>query len=971
MIVRQIKRIAMRGLTGLLVALYIIIGASACSEKDNPTLFTSLQEQIVGMWYAENDWRGIIEDAETPFTKVAQAYEFNADGTGSWYKLYTNAGYDVLGKENCSFRYQVYANGTVTVALSDYNGIPSEWRLMMEDGSLKLTDDTPQTGVTTTEPEPQLTLAPATEAQTAFAKDLLSDDLRFLADWEHCSTVRVNGLENPVATPWESENQSSIPYSVSKQCKRSQGWEMAFCALNNTATPDIRYFGLYNKWTGTLRVFHYIVDATGYGNEIDYQVWMGTDRMAVNEAPYYNALEYGIPASHQPGTSLSEDVQLFGSSRQRHPFMTWVTPYRIYEQALISGWYCFDLDMSGYVPEGEQWRNVQDDVKLMIVPQFRSKQDITLIGSLTGNLSGTQSPERIIQTGGGNMFSGVCGVLDMISGKASSSISGSNAYASLMKNSQSALGQVLNPIKYWGGFGCSMASALLNFTGKMLEEPASYDTIPGKIDLKMDAQLDLSGTITNFVSANQPICRVTLTNITRTNGSDGHFGRGVWSLADDPVVYVDTQDIMGSDGTTFLNPYYPNTYSNLGSEKDCQFRLVWFLDPTSVKVNINRDLFPDIKDVNVTTVCGIYPQRKMGYTSEYRKFMMLGDMPTFKLSTNANQAITETTQSPKLVRVTPSGLLNYEGADPYETSENSSTVELAGFERYAVTAIDARTHKPVDSVRIGMRSYGRVIKELDKTMMVTPQLFVPFGGLSSQDPVIPDLVVSVTVTFESNGSTYQYSKCFIPKVKLIKRTETLERYESLKAFADKAKAQQPTGTLANDGSTPVYSPDADKLMGKTLNMLSLVQSQASVGQLTVTRATEGNYDNASAQNLFDGDPSTPWYVKRADMQGGLWFVEFKANSPISPKSYLLRTRSQRGVDGRYPKSWKLMAKASASDQNWIVIASAVNDMSITGYDESYRYSISNAGPWQYFRYEVSANRGNEDVMQLGDFELFE
>ena len=66
-----------------------------------------------------------------------------------------------------------------------------------------------------------------------------------------------------------------------------------------------------------------------------------------------------------------------------------------------------------------------------------------------------------------------------------------------------------------------------------------------------------------------------------------------------------------------------------------------------------------------------------------------------------------------------------------------------------------------------------------------------------------------------------------------------------------------------------------------------------------------------------------------------------------------------------------MAKASASDQNWTVIASAVNDMSITGYDESYRYSISNAGPWQYFRYEVSANRSNEDVMQLGDFELFE
>lgn len=819
------KRMTAHVLTALVVVVSVVLGLSACSEKDNPTLFTSLQEQLLGPWYAEADWSGIIEGEETPFTKEVQLYNFQADGTGMWHKLYVTAGYDILRMRSNAIRYSVFANGTVTIVLDDDATEPAEWCLMWEDGHLRLNANTPDIAFTSgdMEFEPVMTLLPATESQVGFAKGFLMEDLTFLADWEHCETVRVNGLEYPVATPWNSESQSAIPYSVSKQVKRSQGWEMAFCSLNNTATPDIRYFGLYNKWTGTLRVFHYIVNPTGYGNEIDYQVWMGRDQMASNEAPFYNSMEYGIPANHMPRTSLRQDIQLFGSSRQTQPFMTWVSPYRIYEQALISGWYCFDLDMSGYVPEGEQWRDVQDDVKLMIVPQFRNNQNITLMGSLLGDINGTQAPERIIQTGGGNMFSGVCGVLDMISGKASSSISGSNTYASLMKNSQSAVGQFLNPIKYWGGFGCTMASASLNMLGMVLAEPETYDTIPGKIDMKLNAQIDLNGTISNFVSSNQPIYRVTLANIDRSNGTEGHFGRGVWSLADDPVVYVDTEDIMGTSETDFLNKFNwnPNSYYNLGTRVDCMYRLVWFLDPTSVKVNLNRDLFPDAKNVTVVTNCGIFTDRNMGHTDAYRKFLTLEDRPTYLLSKNTNCAITTSTANPRLVRVSAAGLLNYDGADSYETKDNSTAIELPGWEHYAETAYNLISGKKT-YLRIPISAYGRVVNEYGKKIMVSPQIFVPSTDAYYADPIVPDLVVSVDVTFEACGSTFHFTKCFVPKIKLIGHSETVERYGELQQFAVKSQAMQPTGTLANDGSIPVYSPDAHKLMGKTLHMLSLL-----------------------------------------------------------------------------------------------------------------------------------------------------
>ena len=565
------------------------------------------------------------------------------------------------------------------------------------------------------------------------------------------------------------------------------------------------------------------MNPTGYGNEIDYQVWMGRDEMAKNEAPFYNSLEYGIPASHQPGSTLSKDVKLFGDSHQTQPFMTWVTPYRIYEQALISGWYCFDIDMSGFVPDGDQWRDVQDDIKLMIVPQFRNDQNITLRGSLIGDVSGTQAPERMVQTGGGNMFSGICGVLDMIGGTSTSALGSCNAYTSVMKSDASAIGQALNPVKYWGGLSCNVASVALNLLGDVLAEPETYDTIPGRIDMKLNAQIDLTGTISNFVSSDQPIYRATLANIDNANGQDGHFGRGIWSLAEDPVVYVDTLDMMGEKESNWFNKFYwaPNCYSNLDTQEDCKLRLVWFLDPTTVKVNINRDLFPDVANVTVTALCGTYTDRSYGYTDIYRKFLTLEDRPTYLLSHNDGLAITTQTTTPRMIKVSAEDLLNYEGADDYETTSNATTVVLPDFNQYVITGEDDHGN-PKDSVKADLRNYGRVISEFDKQMVVMPQIYLPAESFVVQDPIVPDLVVSVDVTFEACGSTFHFTKCFIPQIKLIDRDETLQHYKDMQTFVDNSRSQKPTGTLANDPGIPVYSPDAYLLWGKTMNMLKLV-----------------------------------------------------------------------------------------------------------------------------------------------------
>lgn len=51
----------------------------------------------------------------------------------------------------------------------------------------------------------------------------LGENMEFITDWENCDTVRVNGEENPVATPWVDYSQSNIPYEIRKQCKKADG----------------------------------------------------------------------------------------------------------------------------------------------------------------------------------------------------------------------------------------------------------------------------------------------------------------------------------------------------------------------------------------------------------------------------------------------------------------------------------------------------------------------------------------------------------------------------------------------------------------------------------------------------------------------------------------------------------------------------------------------------------------------------
>ncbi|MBQ7533637.1 MAG: hypothetical protein IJT45_08140 [Bacteroidales bacterium] len=642
-----------------------------------------------------------------------------------------------------------------------------------------------------------------------FGDAYVGENMEFIANWENCDTVRVNGVENPVGTPWASESQTNIPLDVRQQYKRAHGWEMAFCSLNNTATPQICYFALYNKWTGILRVFHYIPDPTGYGNEMVYCVWMGRQD-SQNNAPYYSSLEYGIPANHQMGSSLKPYANLIGGGgrtmTQTQSFQSWVTPYLQSTTGLVSGWYCFDIDMSGYTPGGTQWRDVQDDVKMTIVPVISQTQDVTLRGSLVGDISGTFDNPDMVHYGGGNAMSGICGIIDQITSTATSNIGTAVEYANAMKTA-TGIAEYLNPLKYYGGLAGSIASSLLGMIGEQMAEPETYDYIPGKMDMKLDAQLDLSGTISYYTSVDQAIFNVSPQNIDNTNGADGHMGRGIWSLAEDPVVYIDKDDLIAEyDHFTIMDNmdgsgYTASDFENYG------VRFMWFFDPTSVKINLNRDLFPDVTEVKVTTTCGIYTGRPMGSSDAFRDFLTFDERPTFTLNSDTTSKIVRLgpESSPAIIQATREDLL-ITGNTEFETPDNCDVVQQnGGYYRY----------------------YGYNAEAANKTVMVDPQIYLAYNGSAIEMPKAPEFVVTVNVVFETagglfGGNTQVYSKCFVPKIQIIDRATTLQMRDKLQQYHDNSQNGLPTGHLAN-GDAAVYSPDGDRLIQRTLVRLGLIE----------------------------------------------------------------------------------------------------------------------------------------------------
>ena len=175
----------------------------------------------------------------------------------------------------------------------------------------------------------------------------------------------------------------------------------------------------------------------------------------------------------------------------------------------------------------------------------------------------------------------------------------------------------------------------------------------------------------------------------------------------------------------------------------------------------------------------------------------------------------------------------------------------------------------------------------------------------------------------------------------------------------------PTLTVSNVASTSAdlnwtENPEAVGYAVSLNDAIVSFPSQIITGY-TATSGASG-YNNEGYANLVDNDRSTKWCCKMENV-----YIEFHSESRFVPTGYILTTgKDNATAHGRNPKDWVIKAKLKVGDP-WTTIATVTNDNVLQDVNTTdFEFAIDNHLPYRYFRFEVSANQGN-DSFQLGEF----
>lgn len=578
-----------------------------------------------------------------------------------------------------------------------------------------------------------------TQSLYLVADDNSSDD--FLTDWENAKVVSIysDRAYQLIPTPWADETITTLPENIRYDVKKKDGWEMAFSFINRETFNDCNYFALYNRYLGTLRIFYYVTNPTTTGSDYTFEVDLGSANN-YNKYPFYHALAYGIPSDY---VSLSHTMDLLGSDKSQFTFKSYFSTYKAMSStALAKGWTAFDIDASAYNPHEKRW--VDADEQLQIACRTELNQTMSLAGSLTANISGKYSSAE--QTA--SAASGVSSTLQTIG-----SLVGDVQNSALTGIEQMVTGSSLNTYCRYAGAACKVAAFAYDYLLEEMDknEKQVTDSMPGKIEMSLTGDIKLSGYI-NSLSSNC-ISPITLRGSTFKNtNADTHFGQGVWGLVTDPVIYVVEDCMMGNVSHFNMSINGDGTYGCSDAE-DYNLRMISFLDPSSIQVSINKDVFPDVSEVEVTFDYGVYPDEEKGHTSKYAKLLGL-NRPTIEIVKDAKSGIYRSKNANNTVKYVHASDTCFMSMFLGETLENCKVVKQAGAD-YSY--------------------YGKVVNAEGKKFIMQPQVCFPIKKTSKGtllcDGEMPDFVVLVTITFNSDGRTFVFSQRYLPEIKKIKRHE--------------------------------------------------------------------------------------------------------------------------------------------------------------------------------------------------------
>ena len=720
-------------------------------------------------------------------------------------------------------------------------------------------------------------------------------------------------------------------------------WELAFnlCGISNM--ENCNYLGFYNKYTGILRVFTYIPDCAK--TDANDHMWV----MQMHDALSSHAVfRYGLPMDRK--INKKEIDQPDEMAQTVSPWAAYNPGKGLEGQALQTGWWAFDLDLSVYRNPGEQNKISDffgtDQTLLSLSPKCGLKQFVDLTNLLKASATGSMELKKVSANTENGIFAGVEGLLD----KANSVKNLYDLGTKMMSpNPLDAISAGLDLAKN----GCDLLG--IDY-GK---ETTGFDGYKGDINLDLTGTIDTKGTITansSVTGVSTPSIKADAFKVSSSNCST--LGEGIWNIKSAPKMYIVNdlsvdwrrQDMDSRDSYNLNNLAYPENYkspfngaANVHAEAGIAdtkpfHGKICFFDPSSVEVELNPNIFPEGTTYKVSAVCGVRNGMTFGSTDKYRKAQGLKGslLNNFKYG----QAISDRpiTEAPF------DALSNY--AD--KTGKTGVT--------FGVDTVNNRQ----------MGVFGRG----DSDFLIEPMALA--GGKDKGDwhfYMLPAYEVTVTVTVEHNGRTFMYSRTYLPEYEECNA-------ENLKNVYDKAKKADKTHFTGLFDSQVEHIQSIRAWIARTPISHNSIMTAYDWDWL---KKDPDRWDDEKFCGfaLIDGNPSTYWYSREGSRNyeskyiHGLYdnksyvgdhtvsWVEFSTYFKNIPKSFTITCGPHTG---RIPKNIRILGNNKKyDDRNWRysqweeLYFGRINDKLAPKNGATLTLDLQKTGAYRCFRIECSGN----------------
>ncbi|MCQ2334374.1 MAG: hypothetical protein MJZ89_00895 [Paludibacteraceae bacterium] len=587
----------------------------------------------------------------------------------------------------------------------------------------------------------------------------LTSPLPIMNDWENATKVTYaqGNTMREVFVPWSDQlaESSHIPANITEDMTSENGWELQFSGFDNDQAKDLPYFVFYNRLTGIMRVMYFVspeLQLTA-ANDVMFTIGAAADVNAKHAAAHM--MTYAVPNKQVEEAMPS---YLIGGEKMTS-FSTYISPYDVKPNreepiTLENGWWAYDVDMSAYNPGTNN--RFFPSITLSSRGKVTHSLDVygAISANLVGDLSRTEHIEAYSASGGG--------ISDYFS-------YGKKFYDDYLSNIIAAVKNPKDVMKFVNLIQNAVRDVNAASKGEIVEAPG-YDQkiLIGDINTTITGDIRLSG----LLSGNAATGIATLQMTSRNSNPDGHLGEGIWGLEEAPVVYV-VKDALLWSGPVNMTRTQAGTY-NCASLEQAMPYLMTYLDPSSIVLNLNPELGAKAEDITLSAYTCVYPYEKLGHTRAFGQ--------TFGQNIESDLVVTK--NSSYKTRFPKEGEMKAYMVSPEDLQLMGGQETGSTYQYDIVSAND--TLKGASISYFGCSGDATL-----KNVIMDPMVSLPYKKMDETgasyivtDPVLPDFVVVVTVSFVADGHTFIFSKRFLPDVKQITMADLQKNRNKLEQLSE-------------------------------------------------------------------------------------------------------------------------------------------------------------------------------------------